>query len=310
MHANEFMEINKIYQGDALSVLKTLAGDSVDCCITSPPYWKLRDYEIKGQLGDEPHFSLFIDNLCAIFSEIKRVLKPTGTCFVVLGDTYNGDKKGNGDIKNPNVNTKSFLKVKIDTIKNKCLLMIPARFTIKMIDMGWILRNQNIWHKPNQMPSSVTDRFIVDFENVFFFVKQQKYFFDHLAVQEGSIWAEYDHRFKDGATRGGKTISGKYAMNSGGAYQKSGMRNKRSVWSINTEPFGDAHFATYPQELVNVCIKAGCPEGGIVIDPFMGAGTTGLVARKLNRNYIGIELNQKYIDIAEKRIFNEIGLFL
>lgn len=301
---------NKILQGDCLDVLKTLPDKSVDCCITSPPYWGLRDYGVEGQLGNENHFNLYIEKLINIFNEVRRVLKDTGVCFINLGDTYNGNKEGNDDAKNTGANTKSFKKSKIDGIKNKCLLMIPSRFSIGMIDDGWILRNHIIWHKPNQMPASVTDRLVVDFESVFLFAKQEKYFFDYLSIQEKSIWAELDHRFKDGATKGGKTLTGKYAMSSGGAYQENGMRNKRTVWSINTEPFGDSHFATYPQDLVSLCLKAGCPDGGIVLDPFMGAGTTAVVARKLNRNFVGIELNPEYIKIAEKRLYNEIGMWL
>lgn len=175
---------------------------------------------------------------------------------------------------------------------------------------GFILRNTIIWHKPNQMPSSAKDRFTVDFEKIFFFVKQPTdYYFEQQL--EKSIWAEYDKRseVKGGVKSNGKSATGKYAT-SKVAYTEGGMRNVRTVWSINTEPFPEAHFATYPEKLVKRMIEAGCPENGLVLDPFMGAGTTAVVAKKLNRNYTGFELNPKYKLIAENRLIKEVGLFL
>lgn len=305
----EKIEINEIYNEDCLLGLNKLPDNSIDCCISSPPYWGLRDYGVDGQIGNENEFTDFINKLIEIYKEIYRVLKPEGTCYVNLGDTYNGTKIGNDDTKNKNANTKSFKKEQCKSVGNKSLLMIPERFAIKMISNGWILRNQIIWHKPNQMPSSATDRFTVDFEKIFFFVKQQKYYFEQQL--EKSIWADNDSRFINGpSTTGNKTNSGEYAINKGGAYREDGMKNMRTVWSINTKPFSDAHFAVFPETLIDRLIKSGCPENGVVLDPFMGAGTTAVTARKLNRNYIGYELNPDYIKIANKRLYNELGMFI
>jgi DNA modification methylase len=306
------MEINKIIEGNCLTVLKTLPDNSVDCCITSPPYWGLRDYGHEEQLGSEKHFKDFVNNLCNVFDEIKRVLKDTGTCFVNLGDSYSSDTKGTGWPSDKQLSNKGsrYATKKFDTeIPNKCLCLVPERFAIEMVDRGWTIRNQIIWHKPNQMPSSATDRFTVDFEKIFFFVKKPTgYYFEQQL--EKSIWAEFDKRseVKGGVKSNGKTATGNYATNKV-AYTEGGMRNVRTTWSVNTEPNSEAHFATYPQRLVERMIKAGCPENGIVIDPFFGSGTTGIYARKSNRNFIGIELNPEYIKIAESRLNKELGMF-
>lgn len=314
--------LNKIINGNSLEVLKTIPDNSIDCCITSPPYWGLRDYGHEEQLGSEKHFKDFVINLSNVFDEVQRVLKPTGTCFINLGDTYGGS--GSGTTKNADTskyveNSKQVYVLPNGTSKasqfrgtamNKSLCMIPERFAIEMIDRGWCLRNQIIWHKPNQMPSSAKDRFTVDFEKVFFFVKQPTdYYFEQQL--EKSIWAEFDKRseVKGGVKSNGKTASGNYATNKV-AYTEGGMRNVRTVWTVNTEPSTEAHFATYPQRLVERMLKAGCPENGIVLDPFFGSGTTGVYARKVNRNFVGIELNPEYVKIAEKRLLKEIGMFL
>jgi DNA modification methylase len=310
-----------ILLGNSLEVLKTIPDNSIDCCITSPPYWGLRDYGHDEQLGSEKHFKDFVNNLCNVFDEVQRVLKPTGTCFINLGDTYGGS--GSGTTKNADTskyveNSKQVYVLPNGTSKasqfrgtamNKSLCMIPERFAIEMIDRNWCLRNQIIWHKPNAMPSSATDRFTVDFEKIFLFVKESKgYYFKQQL--EKSIWAETDARskIKGGVLSNGKTKSGNYATNKV-AFREDGMRNTRTVWTVNTEPSSEAHFATYPQRLVERMLSAGCPENGIVLDPFFGSGTTGLVAKKMNRHYIGIELNPEYVDIAKKRIYREIGLF-
>jgi site-specific DNA-methyltransferase (adenine-specific) len=208
-------------------------------------------------------------------------------------------------------------------LPNKCLLMIPERFAIKMIDSGWILRNQIIWHKPNQMPSSAKDRFTVDFEKIFFFVKQQKYYFEQQVekslTQEDRPFGiirdrEYDYDSKQAVIQKRKRPNGVSVEQSKklGNISNCGVneyRNMRTVWSINTDPTSEAHFATYPQKLVQRMILAGCPENGIVLDPFFGSGTTGIYARKVNRNYIGIELNSEYVKIANKRLRDELGMF-
>jgi len=297
------LPLNTIICGDCLEVLKTLPEDSIDCVITSPPYWALRDYGVDGQLGLESHFDEYITKLVKIFSEVKRVLKKTGTCWVNIGDTYSGNKEGKTDKKVSEYLKNTTTRIhKKAVIQEKCLCQIPSRFAIAMTDAGWILRNRLIWYKPNAMPNSAIDRFSVDYEDIFFFVKSKKYYFEQQL--EKSIWAEKDMRFINGPSRGGKATSGEYAINKGGAFRADGMRNRRSVWTINTKPYAQAHFATFPEDLIVPMVKAGCPVGGTVLDIFMGAGTTAVVAKKLRRNWLGIELNEKYVEIANKRINN------
>lgn len=307
--------LNKIINGNSLEVLKTIPDNSIDCCITSPPYWGLRDYGHEEQLGSEKHFKDFVNNLCNVFDEVKRVLKPSGTCFVNLGDTFSSDTKGTGGPSDKQLSNKGsrYEAKKFDTeIPNKCLCLVPERFAIEMIDRGWTIRNQIIWHKPNQMPSSAKDRFTVDFEKVFFFVKQPTdYYFEQQLEPYTSPMNRWGGDKLD--ANGESTWDGGTGQTT---YRTRNMRpnedgkNMRTVWSINTEPSTEAHFATYPQRLVERMLKAGCPENGIVLDPFFGSGTTGVYARKVNRNFIGIELNPEYVKIAENRLLKEIGMFL
>ena len=315
--------LNKIINGNSLEVLKTIPDSSIDCCITSPPYWGLRDYGHEEQLGSEKHFKDFVNNLCNVFDEVQRVLKPTGTCFINLGDTYGGS--GSGTTKNADTskyveNSKQVYVLPNGTSKasqfrgtamNKSLCMIPERFAIEMIDRGWCLRNQIIWHKPNLMPSSAKDRFTVDFEKVFFFVKQPT---DYYFEQQLEPYTEPLDRWAGQMVRGNyKTKTEQFAVRERNGRDKRPNpegKNMRTVWSINTEPSTEAHFATYPQRLVERMLKAGCPENGIVLDPFFGSGTTGVYARKVNRNFVGIELNPEYVKIAENRLLKEIGMFL
>ena len=273
----------------------------MDCVITSPPYWGLRDYGVDGQLGLEPHFNEYIEKLVAIFDEVKRVLKKEGTCWVNLGDTYSGNKEGKTDNKVSQYLKDTTTRLhKKAVIQEKSLCQVPSRFAIAMTDRGWILRNRLIWHKPNCMPSSVEDRFTVDYEDVFFFVKSKKYFFEQQL--EKSIWAESDSRFENGPTRGGKTVTGEYAIDKGGAYREDGMKNKRTVWTVNTHGYSEAHFATFPEALVEPMVLAGSPKGSLILDPFSGAATTGVVAKKLGRNYLGIEISPVYVKMSEERL--------
>ena len=302
----------KILQGDSLEVLKTLPSESVDMIMTSPPYWALRDYGVEGQLGLEPTFQEYINKLCDIFDEVKRVLKKEGACWVNMGDTYNSHHepgttdaktgwKSSGNELNPR--QKEHGRGGTKDLPTKTLLQIPSRFAIEMCNRGWILRNEIIWHKPNCMPSSVKDRFTVDFEKIFFFVKNKKYYFE----------TQYEPYTEPMNRWGGEKLKadGESAWDEGtgqDTYRNRNMRpnpngrNKRAVWKIATKPYKEAHFAVYPEALCETPIKAGCPKGGTVLDPFCGAGTTGVVARKLARNFIGIELNPEYIKIAEARI--------
>jgi len=404
MRINLKIPVNEIVQGNALEVLKTLPDECVDMAVTSPPYWRLRTYEIppqtwndgwKGELGLEPYFYQYVDHLCDIFDEVKRVLKETGTIWVNLGDSYadshngsndNGEKTGlrtrvGNQNKGPGAR-------RVDGLPAKCLCQIPNRFAIEMTNRGWILRNELIWWKPNGLPSPVKDRFLVDFEKIFFFAKSKKYFFER----------QFEPYGKDQRLAGIRRAR-EYGYNGKGSYQdwyfnkrkKQGWRDnsdrllkgfgqgmrgqhrpmllhplgrsKRSVWRIPTKPFGEAHFAVYPPELIKTPILAGCPElvcskcgrpterilgaggdgsralttasrdqgnshkvaadgeanhranerwvscdcwagyePGIVLDPFMGSGTTALVALQLGRRFIGIELKPEYIEIAQRRL--------
>ena len=303
------MKPNHIYQGDALSTLKTFPDESINCVMTSPPYWALRDYGIKGQVGLEKTFEEHITNMCDIFDEVKRVLRKDGTCWVNYGDTFassggvsnpapdraGGKAKGTRGTQ-PSAIAKGGVNRPPVNLPTKSLGMIPFRFAIEMVNRGWILRNTIIWHKPNPMPSSAKDRFTVDFEYLFFFSKSKKYWFEQQFEKQDDKKLAYRKSQNDTKSEG---------------IYKRGMdklvdlpfgRNKRTVWKIPTQPFPEAHFAVYPEKLCITPIKAGCPEGGIVLDPFMGAGTTAVVARKLGRDYVGIELSKEYIKIAEKRL--------
>lgn len=322
-----------VIHGDCLVELRKIRADSIDCVITSPPYWSLRDYGVEGQLGLEDDFNEYIVKLCDIFDEVRRVIKPTGTCWVNMGDTYSTQSGAmrQGKFGPKETNQSVFVQPK-SILPTKCLVQIPARFGIEMTNRGWVLRNEIIWHKSNAMPQSMRDRFTVDYEKIFLFVKSTRYYFKQQM---------------DDAT----TIHG--------------QRNKRSVWNIPTKPFKRAHFAVFPENLVEPMIDAGCPEfvctncnaarilitnyssdyskreqahapnscrtkvdssgwlpptllsesyidcgcytdyeSGIVLDPFCGSGTTGVVAKKLNRRFIGIDLNKVYVAMAEDRINN------
>jgi len=442
---------NKIINGNAKEILQKFPDESIDCVITSPPYWALRDYGVatetiwdskekcihewdnlershpsrgkrdgsgvyldpkyerkgankstvnssfcikcnawKGQLGLEPTIELYIKHLSEIFDEVKRVLKKEGTCWVNISDTYYS--VSGGKFENDNLGSKDRNRTKglsqANQLKHgkelaqKNLCNIPARFSIEMQNRGWILRNEIIWHKTNCMPSSVRDRFTVDFEKVYFFTKNKKYFFER--QYEDFLSNQYDRaRMAKARTEYG----GKWAQESGGAIKtqrafvagnKQG-RNRRCVWTINTHPFKGAHFATFPPRLIETPIKAGCPEfickkcgkarekiwkylekptrtgkgnkqlqkdkengllatqggtsssrpdctvnpaskefigytdcscgigfrPGIVLDPFIGSGTTAVVAQNLGLDFVGIELNSKYVVLAEKRVVGE-----
>ena len=307
--------IDQIICGNNLDVLKTFPSESINCCITSPPYWALRDYGVEGQLGLESTFQEYLDKLIAIFDEVKRVLRKDGTCWVVLGDTYSGSGCGTNDYrteksksiqgkgKNRNLYKTGGIAQKItNVVQAKSLLQIPSRFAIQMTDHDWILRNEIIWYKPNCLPSSVKDRFTIDFEKVFFFVKNKKYWFEQQFenIDKNSGWAKQRRKGIDNITPYQTVGCGKWAKPK--LQDNPQGRNKRCVWQIPTKPFKEAHFAVFPPTLVVPMIKAGCPENGIVLDPFIGSGTVAEVALKLNRHFIGIELSPEYCEMAKKRI--------
>ena len=309
------MQLNKIYNGNALDVLKTFPNESVDMVITSPPYWGLRDYGVEGQLGLESTPEEYVSKMVEVFREVKRVLRKDGTLWLNLGDSYCGT--GNkGEYKDPKYldgrnGQKVALNNKIKDLKSKDLIGIPWMVAFALRADGWYLRQDIIWHKPNPMPESVKDRCTKAHEYIFLLSKSRKYYYDHESIKEP---AAYDGR-KDTLLKGSPkyekgVVPGQVAhsmsakgherwkKNERGEY----VRNKRSVWAIPTKPFKEAHFATFPEKLIEPCILAGSPEGGIVLDPFMGSGTTAVVAKSLGRKYVGIELNPDYIKIAEKRL--------
>lgn len=293
---------NKILQGDTLEVLKRMPAGIIDCVITSPPYWGLRDYGVVGQLGLEETPDEYVSRLCDMFDEIGRVLKSTGTVWVNLGDTYSHKAASAMQGKNGERATRRFTShgFKTNGGQDKSLCQIPARFAIEMAARGWILRNEIIWHKPNCMPSSVKDRFTVDFEKVFFFVKNKKYHFEQ--QKEKAKWGNDPRAGKGRLHYEGKKRDGKNGQGQENFAHIVDMRNKRAVWSVSVARSKDAHFAVFPENLINPMIEAGCPRGGVVLDPFIGSGTTAVAAMKLERKYLGIELNPEYIKIAEKRI--------
>jgi len=297
--AGFFMKLNKIYQGDTLQTLKTFPDSLVDTIITSPPYWGLRDYGVEGQLGLEKTPEEYVSKIAEVFRELKRVLKKEGTCWLNLGDSYAGGGTG-GHIDNKAVvKEKAPEKNSVQNLKPKDLVGIPWRVAFALQSDGWYLRQDIIWNKPNPMPESVTDRCTKTHEYIFLLTKNSRYYYDNEDIKEKTLTKDKSNRDRDKTklnnTPGRTRMAGLKTNN----YE---TRNKRSVWTVNTKPYKDAHFATFPEKLIVPMIKAGCPEKGIVLDPFMGAGTTAAVARKLSRDWLGIELNNEYIKIAEKRM--------
>lgn len=296
--------------GDSLEQLKTLESESVQTCITSPPYWGLRDYGVSGQLGLEPTPSEYVQKLVLVFDEVKRVLTADGTLWLNLGDSYvGGGRGGNSQVITGRGKDASMVSrtKEIIGLKPKDLVGIPWRVAFALQENGWYLRQDIIWHKPNPMPESVTDRCTKAHEYIFLLSKSQSYFFDNEAIKEAakrpgekqtfggakaknSTIPKGDPRFRNGSEQWGREIV------------TPTTRNKRSVWTVTTKPFKGAHFATFPPDLIEPCILAGSRKGDTVLDPFFGAGTTGVVAKKHERECIGIELNPEYMEIAKRRV--------
>lgn len=311
------MVVDDIIQGDCLEVLNTLDDTSIDCCVTSPPYWGLRDYGVEEQLGLENTPEEYIGKLVSIFREVRRVLKDEGTLWLNLGDCYAGsnsagieDNKAAGKGSRKTVIKERPNKV-VKGLKPKDLVGIPWRVAFALQADGWYLRSDIIWHKPNPMPESVRDRPTKAHEYIFLMSKSPRYYYDQDAIREPHS------RDWDNGKSGGSLVNAPRRQDNplirGSGFNHGGQqpprqnplgRNKRSVWTVSTKPFREAHFATFPPDLIEPCILAGCPSGGIVLDPFFGAGTTGLVAMKNGRRFIGIELNEEYIEIAKRRLNN------
>ena len=330
---------NKIFQGDALDVLKTLPDNLVNCIVTSPPYYGLRDYGCDGQIGLEESPEEYINKLVSVFREAKRVLKDDGTLWLNIGDSYAGSGKGAANYpdnakKYKQATNKGTLSqaTSIDITKMeykaKDLIGIPWMLAFALRADGWYLRQDIIWHKTNPMPEPVKDRCTKSHEYIFLLSKKRNYYFDYKSIQSDSITQEnrafgvqrnreYNYNSKENLHPESylKKRNPRIGIDiKGGNQGKGGIPNnkkstKRSVWTIPTKPYNEAHFATFPQTLIVDCIKAGCSENGVVLDMFSGSGTTACVAAKLNRKYIGIELNPEYIQISEKRLYKELGIF-
>lgn len=383
------LELDKIYNEDCLEGLKELQDNSIDCCVTSPPYYALRDYgtghweggdancnheeariktrfdydisdkqkssagtdvtkyikvcpkcgaiRVDEQIGLEETPEEYIRKLTEVFMEVHRVLKPTGTLWLNIGDSYNG-YKGNANSEH---NDSAFVGghgghttmisgygLEDKSLKPKDLIGIPWMLAFSLRNAGWYLRQDIIWHKPNPMPESVTDRCTKSHEYIFLMSKSQKYYYDNEAIQEKAIAQTQGKFLGTRGERGYSNASGNQRDCNGGFPMRTKncqydgqqpntmhlrreqglpdkeyfVRNKRDVWSVNVKPDSVAHFATYPEELIMPCVLAGCPSGGVVLDPFMGSGTTARVERKLNRHFVGFELNSDYCKIIEKKI--------
>lgn len=310
----------KILRGDCRDVLKTLPSTSVHCVVTSPPYFGLRDYGVAGQIGLEPTVEAFVEELVAVFRDVRRVLRTDGTLWLNLGDSYaSGGRGGGAENSKQQTNVGALLGPKKAPAgyKPKDLLGIPWRVAFALQADGWWLRQDIIWSKPNPMPESVTDRCTKAHEYLFLLSKSERYYFDAEAIAEPFA----DERQGNPGTYNRTTQAAKGPnrdradtgfLNNGAGWNDNGektTRNKRDVWEITSAPFPDAHFATFPPALIEPCLRAGCPKGGTVLDPFGGAGTTGLVADRLGRNAILIELNPEYAAMAERRIKGDAPLF-
>jgi DNA modification methylase len=295
-----------LYGGDCREVLASLPADSVDCVVTSPPYWGLRDYGSEGQLGLERTPEEYVANMVAVFAEVRRVLKPSGTCWLNLGDSYAtgggsvGRAPGGGDqgerfIRAGMIGTQPN-RMKLDGLKPKDLVGIPWRVAFALQADGWYLRSDIIWSKPNPMPESVTDRPTKSHEYLFLLSKRPRYYFDADAVREPHSDDRPLNPYrldKPGVPNRG-TNPGMTGKNLG-VFGNPAGRNIRSVWNIATRPYPGAHFAVFPPELPERCIKAGSPQAGVVLDPFGGSGTVGMVANRLSRRAILIDLNPEYL---------------
>lgn len=297
----------EILQGDCRDVLGGLPDGSINCCVTSPPYFGLRDYGVEGQLGLEPTPDEFVSAMVEVFREVRRVLRDDGTLWLNLGDSYANDGKWGGSTGGKHAsalhgNSGIGRRLLTTGLKPKDLIGIPWRVAFALQADGWYLRQDIIWHKPNPMPESVTDRCTKAHEYIFLFAKSERYYFDADAIKEQAV---SNHASGNGFKgRQGGAIHMPMSGGAGTADQwlPGGMRNRRSVWTVSTKPFKGAHFATFPPDLIEPCVLAGCPVDGTVLDPFFGAGTTGLVAQKHGRNCVGIELNPDYIAIANERL--------
>jgi len=318
-----------ILTGDCIQSMRSLPTGIVNMCVTSPPYWGLRDYGHNGQIGQEDSPQAFASKMVEVFSEVWRILRDDGTLWLNLGDSYAAQRGGtqmpaetlaggeNGKGDEDSYRGRQIISPKTEAgqegvdsrlkpvahrnargygLKHKDLVGIPWRVAFALQEAGWYLRQDIIWHKPNPMPESVRDRCTKAHEYLFLLAKSEKYYFDHLAMKEPAVGGAKGSKFNTG-----KTAEHQENRSSDAERVEDGTRNRRSVWSVNTKPYREAHFATFPTTLIEPCILAGCPSGGTVLDPFGGSGTTALVASQHGRNAILCELNPDYVSLARKR---------
>ena len=311
---------NRIICGDALETLKNFPDESINCSITSPPYYGLRDYHKKEQIGREKTVEEYLDRLINVFREVRRVLKKDGTCFIVIGDSYAGtsSKKEQRDPKYPkgrNGQNPSITQ-KVLGYKSKDLMGIPWRLAFALREDGWYLRSDIIWHKENAMPEACKDRPTRSYEHIFLLSKSSRYYYDYEQMSE-PMKEVSKKRYVRGRSEDNKYLKEDAGISiqkinearEYGQYKGDNIpqfRNKRDIWTINTTSFRGNHYAAFPPKLVEICMLAGCPKGGVILDPFIGSGTVGFVALMQDRNYIGIELNEEYVNLARKRIKTEV----
>ena len=306
------IELNTTLIGDCRETLKQLPDGCINACITSPPFYALRDYQEENQIGLEKTPDEYVEELVKVFREVKRVLREDGTLWLNLGDTYSSHKDCKSISQTLSIGTGSEQAHVIDKgrsasrdskmlkeqgLKNKELIGIPWKVAFALREDGWYLRQDIIWSKKNSMPESVKDRCTKSHEYIFLMTKNPTYYYDNEAIKEPvkQDWGTRDRTY------------GKYHNEGTGLSSHTGLeksystKNKRSVWTVATRPFKDAHFAVFPPDLIEPMVLAGCPEKGIVLDPFMGSGTTGMVAQSLGRSWIGCELNPEYVEMQRKR---------
>jgi len=302
--------LNKVYFGDCRDSMRQMVKDGIKAqtCITSPPYYGLRDYGVDGQIGNEQTPKEFIDNLVEVFACVWDILADNGTLWVNLGDSYYNYRPGKGQrvVANSIASQKASefehsakRGNKLEGYKEKNLMGMPWRLAFALQDFGWYLRQDIIWHKPNPMPESVKDRCTKSHEYIFLLTKNSKYYFDSDAIKEKAHTTDESSRDRDNSRLNNTPGRNRMAGLKTNHYE---MKNKRSVWSINTKPYSGAHFAVYPEELVEPMILAGSRVGDVVLDPFFGSGTTGQVAQNLGRKWIGCELNKEYEALQNVRL--------
>lgn len=294
--------------GDCRETLKSIDDETIHTCITSPPYYGLRDYGENDQIGLEETPEEYVEQLVSVFREVRRTLRDDGTLWLNLGDSYYNYRPGKGQRqtkqsfaahKASEVENCPRRGRKLDGLKEKDLIGIPWRVAFALQADGWYLRQDIIWHKPNPMPESVRDRCTKTHEYIFLLSKNKNYYYDHESIKEDTV--TFDENIRDREESRLNEVPGRTKM-AGLTKNNYEKRNKRSVWSVNTKPYSEAHFAVYPPELIEPCVLAGCPEGGIVLDPFGGSGTTAAVAVKYGRNAVLCELNEEYAGLIESRV--------